>query len=200
MNRRGGRRGRFVVIVGPDGVGKTTLAAQLLRSWPNERGYFHFRPPIRGPLLQEVPEACGFVAAKPDRAADGSHVLGWLRILQNLVRFAVGHLLSIRPALRRGALVVGDRWAYGYLAAPQQLKFFGPKWLARSVISVLPQPDLVVCLTAPAGVVVARKAELTVAQVEAQDHAWRSVPARHRTTLLALERPETLAAAVLKEL
>lgn len=189
-----------MVIIGPDGVGKTTLAAELLKDWPGERGYFHFRPPFRAHLQPEVPPSAGFVAAKPDRADRGSRVLGWLRILQNLVRFIGGYLLSVRPALRRGALVVGDRWAYGYLAAPQQLKYYGPRWLARLVVSMLPRPDLVVCLTAPPNTVVARKAELTVPQVEAQDGAWRSVRARRRTTLLALDPPAVLAAKVLEEL
>lgn len=198
MNWQHRRRGRFVVIVGPDGVGKTTLAGELLKSWPDERGYFHFRPPIRGSMRQAPFQADGFVAAKPD--GDGSRALGWLRILLNLILFAAGHLFTIRPALHRGALVVGDRWAYGYLAAPHPLKYYGPEWLARWVISVLPQPDLVVCLTAPSDIVVARKAELTSTQVEDEDRAWRAVPARHKTTLLALKRPEVLAAEVLRGL
>ncbi len=189
-----------MVIVGPDGVGKTTLAAELLRSWPGERGYFHFRPPIRGPLPPQAPPAGGFVAAKPDPAGNGSRLLGWLRLLQNLVLFGAGHLFSIRPALRRGALVVGDRWAYPYLAAPAQVHYYGPEWLARSVIWMLPEPDLVVCLTAPPHVVVARKAELTLEQVEAQNLTWQSVPARRKTTLLALDPPEVLAARVLEQL
>jgi energy-coupling factor transporter ATP-binding protein EcfA2 len=200
MNGHGSRRGRFVVIVGPDGVGKTTLAAELLRSWPGERGYFHFRPPIRGPLPPHAPEGGGLVAAKPDPAANGSRLLGWVRLLRNLALFGAGHLFSIRPALRRGALVVGDRWAYPYLAAPAQVHYYGPEWLARSVVCTLPQPDLVVCLTAPPHIVVARKAELTMEQVEAQNRTWQSVPARHKTTLLALDPPELLAARVLEQL
>jgi len=198
MHQQNRQRGRFVVIVGPDGVGKTTLAVELLRSWPSEGRYFHFRPPIRQAMQQRPPEAPSFVAAKPD--TDGSRVLGWLRILRNFALFATGHLLTIRPAVRRGALVVGDRWAYGYIAAPHQLKYYGPEWLARIVVSLLPQPDLVVCLTAPSDVVVARKAELGIAQIEAEDRMWRSLPARHKTTLLALDRPDLLAAKVLRDL
>ena len=189
-----------MVIVGPDGVGKTTLAAELLSGWPGERGYFHFRPPIRGPLPPQAPEGGGWVAAKLDPAGNRSRLLGWVRLLRNLALFDAGHLFSIRPALRRGALVVGDRWAYPYLAAPAQVHYYGPQWLARSVIWMLPQPDLVVCLTAPPHVVVARKAELTMEQVEAQNRTWQSVPARHKTTLLALDPPELLAARVLEQL
>jgi len=200
MKPQGPRRGRFVVIVGPDGVGKTTLAAELLRRWPGEGGYFHFRPPIRGPLPPQAPEAGGFVAVKPDPAGNGNRFLGWVRILRNLVLFGAGHLFSIRPALRRGALVVGDRWAYPYLAAPAQVHFYGPQWLARSVIWALPQPALVVCLTAPPHIVVARKAELTMEQVEAQNRTWQSVPARHKTTLSAVDPPRMLAARVLEQL
>jgi hypothetical protein len=198
IGRRASRRGRFVVVVGPDGVGKTTLAGELLKGWPGERRYFHFRPPIRR-TMQDMPTAVnGLVAVKADR--DGSRILGWFRLLRNLVLFTGGYLTRVRLALRRGALVVGDRWAYGYLAAPRQLKYYGPEWLARWVISVLPEPDLVVCLTAPSQVVVTRKAELTVAQVKEEDRLWQSVPARRKITLVALGQPEALAAEVLRQL
>ena len=187
-----------MVVVGPDGVGKTTLAAELLKAWPDERRYFHFRPVLRWPMLEAPPPAGGFVGSKPYRR--GSRVLGWARILRNLVLFSLGHLARVRPALRRGALVVGDRWAYGYLAAPYALKYYGPRWLARVVLSLLPEPDLVVCLTAPAEVVVTRKPELTLEQVMAEDRLWQEVPARRKTTLVALQPAEVLARKVLSGL
>lgn len=184
-----------MVLVGPDGVGKTTLAMALLGLWPAERRYFHFRPPVFRSMLQSPPRDSELVVPKRDR--HGSRVLGWLRILNNLVRFSAGYVLSIQPALRRGALVVGDRWVYGYLVTPHQLQYYGPQWLARRVVSILPQPDLVVCLTAPPGVVVARKPELTTAEIESEDRLWRSLPVKRQAVICALDAPENLAAEVL---
>ena len=40
----GSERGTFVVIVGPDGVGKTTLARTILDRSQNGGFYFHFIP------------------------------------------------------------------------------------------------------------------------------------------------------------
>jgi ABC-type cobalamin/Fe3+-siderophores transport system ATPase subunit len=198
MSARRARPGRFVVVVGPDGVGKTTLAAELLKAWPAERRYFHFRPVLRWPMLEAPPPPSGFLAEKPDRR--GSRALGWLRIMRNLVLFSLGYFARVRPALHRGALVVGDRWAYGYLAAPHALKYYGPRWLARLVLALLPEPDLVACLTAPAEVVISRKPELTVEQVTAEDRLWQAVPARRKATLTALDPPDVLARKVLGEL
>lgn len=74
----------------------------------------------------------------------------------------LGYLVRIRPAVRQGALVMGDRWAYGYLVQPRALKFYGPVWMARLAVRLLPQPEVVVNLVAPAEVIRSRKAELSL--------------------------------------
>ena len=53
--RRG--RGYLVAIVGPDGVGKTTLARGLLNAWDGPSRYVHFRPPLLGPLAESPTES-----------------------------------------------------------------------------------------------------------------------------------------------
>ena len=100
----GGTGGRFVVIVGPDGVGKSTVARVLLRTVDQPTGYFHFRPPMSRDLPAGPPEEMDPAIDKG--SPGGSMVMGWVRLLRNLVRFWVGYLVSVRPAVRSGSLVV----------------------------------------------------------------------------------------------
>jgi len=189
-------RGRFVVVVGPDGVGKTTVARHLVGLVDGPTAYFHFRPPVLTPMAAGPPDSMDPPLDKS--SSTGSVVLGWVRILRNLMWFWIGYLFRIRPALSRGTVVVGDRWAYGYVAQPGALKFFGPQSVARWALALFPRPDLVVNLAAPPEVIRERKAELSPEQIEAELEAWAGVPGVWSVD--ASRGPEETARAVLMAL
>ena len=175
--------GRFIVVVGPDGVGKTTVARTLLERAEGPTGYVYFRPPLSGSLPALPPTGPRPRGNKnPPRQAA---VRGWLRLLKNLVWFWVGYLRTVRPLVRAGGVVVGDRWGYGYVIQPGPLRFYGPAGLARLGVRLLPQPDLVVNLTAPPDVVVARKDELTAEEVAAELQVCLRLPVRRLETVAA---------------
>jgi hypothetical protein len=188
-------RGAFVVVVGPDGAGKTTVARALVAAFPGETGYFHFAPPVLGPLAAAPSDVSGVCVHKG--GPGGSVLLGWVRLARNFVRFWLGYLRTVRPAVRRGALVVGDRWAYGYLVQPHALKYFGPPALAALALRWLPRPDLVVNLAAPAAVVHARQQVLPVARLADELAAWAGLRAARLRTFDATAAPDELAHAVL---
>jgi thymidylate kinase len=99
-----------------------------------------------------------------------------LRLIRNFILFWSGYLTSIRPTLRSGNNVFGDRWAYGYLVQPTSLKFSGPDWLARLAIRALPNPDVVINLVAEPETVRRRKPELTLDEIRREVEAWTTLP------------------------
>lgn len=164
--------GSFLVVVGPDGAGKTTFARSIVEQ-AGERGrYFHFLPESRDSLLDHVPREDILV---DKRRKSGSIVLGVARILRNLTRAWLTYLRVIRPAVRSGCIVVGDRWLYGYVTQPRSLKFHGPVWLARFVLRSMPQPSATIRVTAPADVIHSRKPELTTVEIEAEERLLTSL-------------------------
>ncbi len=198
MARRGpGSKGRLVVLVGPDGVGKTTVARCLADQIQGPVTYFHFRPPILSALPTRPPDS---QAPSPGKhVGRGSRVLGWARLGRNLVRFWVGYLLRIRPQLRLGGTVIADRWAYGYLVQPAPLKYFGPLRLARLALRLMPQPDLVANLAASPETIHTRKRELSMEAIQAELDLWERLPGPVKT-YDAEQPPQDVAAAIIEDL
>jgi hypothetical protein len=190
--------GAFVVVVGPDGVGKTTVARVLTEQYDGPTAYFHFRPPLFSALAPRPPDAAELPMSK--EAADGSRVLGWLRLVRNFVHFWLGYLLRVRPAVNVGTLVVADRWAYGYLVHPRALRFYGPTWFANLAVRALPRPHVIANLRAPPELVRERKRELPLGQIEGELAAWAGLPDARLETFDAHEPPPTIAWRILRAL
>jgi GTPase SAR1 family protein len=187
-----------VVLVGPDGVGKTSTARALISQFPGPTGYFHFRPPVLGDMAVEPPEE--MAPARDKNPPAGPRMLGWLRIAKHVVVCWLGHILTVRPALRAGALVVGDRWSFGYLVQPRALRFYGPTWLAIFALRILPRPDLVVNLTAPVEEIRRRKQELSEPAIRGELRAWSDMEAPNLVTLSAEMAPHEVAGRILARL
>lgn len=195
---RPAHRGALVVMVGPDGVGKTTISRALAAAHRGPAAYFHFVPPILEPLASAAPvnAAPHLGKGKPG----GSRVLGCLRLARNAVRYWIAYIVRVRPAVKSGTLVIGDRGMYGYLVQPLALKFHGPNALARFVLRLLPRPALIVNLSAPARVIRSRKQELTIDQIERELEQWRRLSIGRVITIDATATPQEIARRVMTEL
>ena len=193
--------GGLVALTGPDGVGKTTVARALLDDHEGPTGYVHFRPPTRG-ALEPGPPAHSVPSPPKDFGPERwwNVAGGWARLGRSFVRFWAGYLGTVRPAVRRGALVVADRWVYGYVVQPRALKFYGPDWLARLVVAWMPRPDAVAVLLAPPAVVQARKDELTLPEIEAELARWRDFHLHDPFLVDATHMPAEIAATIRQRL
>jgi thymidylate kinase len=186
------KRGLFIALIGPDGVGKTTLAGALKADWGclfRDVLYFHFRPPLVHGLHADIPRG-GDVQFRnlSLRPTFVDRVLSPARLLISVIRFNLGYWLRVFPALLHQNLVIADRYFYSYLLFPESVRYYGPRWLVRCLARLFPKPDLVLALYAPPDVIRTRKSELSEWELTKQLGDLSSVCSIADTQLLDADR------------
>jgi len=159
--------GLFVVVLGPDGSGKSTVSGLVLRNL--ERAFrrawrFHWRPG----LFRKLGRTANRHATGTDTPAETSKYHGFVslaRFIYYWLDFVIGYWVVIYPVMARTGLVIGERYFPDVLVAPERYGFAVPRWLMRSVAWFVPRPDLIVLLKDDPDVIHARKPELSPARI-----------------------------------
>jgi thymidylate kinase len=153
-----GRRGMTVALLGPDGAGKSTLAAALVAT-----------PHLRARSLYAG--LYGAAMPQPRLPVPG---LGLATRLARLWRLR----LRAATARARGRVVVFDRHGLDAAATARPARGAASRARRRLLAAALPTPDLLVVLDAPAPVLLARKGEHDVPALEAQRERYRALAER----------------------
>jgi thymidylate kinase len=180
--------GLFVVILGPDGVGKSTLVGLLSQAFNpcfRRSRIFHWRP-----MVIAAQRETGIASINPhDEALRGT--LGSVAaLLVVLLDYWVGYLMVLRPFLARSGLVVFDRYFQDLLIDPVRYRYGGPMWLPRLVSAFVPPPDLLLLvLDAEEEVILSRKRELPPVELRRQRASYHQLTlAGGRATLIRTDQ------------
>jgi hypothetical protein len=193
--------GLTVALVGPDGVGKSSVAAALQA---REGGVFtavhvrHWRPgllPELGRLAGRRPKPGGGPVAPRRRAGRGY----WPRLLYYGLDFFLGHHLKDRWLLGRQRLLLYDRAFLDMLVDPVRYGL-GSTAGMMGVYRMLPRPDLVVVLRDEPERMHARKPELGVAEIRRQLDAWRELAEAGAVQVVDVSGPPDVVAAEVQRL
>jgi hypothetical protein len=173
---RVGRPAGFqVLVVGPDGAGKSTVASripELVAPAFKRVTRSHWRPGI-------LPRPGAFLgrAAADHTRPHARRAVGpgpsFVLLAYYWLDFLLGAALRDQPSKIRAGLIVRERgwWDLGVDAHRYRLRV-SPR-LVRALGALLPKPDLVVVLEADPDVLRSRKDELAVEEMARQLVAWR---------------------------
>jgi hypothetical protein len=195
--------GLVVVVAGPDGTGKSTLAGALPQSCTamfRRAARIHWRPgllPRPGAVVgREAGDPSTPHARPPYGRVSSLALLGyyWLD-------FLVGGWARVTPQRLRSGLVVVERGWWDLAVDPRRYRLQVSPRLVRRLGALLPRPDLTLVLESSPGRLRDRKAELPTAELERQSAAWREVlpPRLRRRRLDASSPPERVLADAASE-
>ncbi|MGH9704404.1 MAG: hypothetical protein ACRD4K_13600, partial [Candidatus Acidiferrales bacterium] len=166
--------GLALVLLGPDGVGKSTLVNGMMSSLgPIFKGVnvSHWRPGVVVPIRDGDKSA-----ENPHDDPPRSAFVSTLYLLGFCLDFWVGHAVRIRPQLTRSEFVIFDRYYYDLLVDQVRYRYSGSKGLLRFLLRFIPKRDQVILiLDAPENVILSRKRQLTLAELQRQRVAYRGL-------------------------
>jgi thymidylate kinase len=165
--------GGWIALMGPDGCGKSSVIDVIREQYTfafRDVQCFHMRPK----LLRRKSQTATVVTNPHGQPPRGT-IASVAKALFLLADYFLGYVLRIIPALGRTHLVIFDRYIYDLLVDSKRVRYGGPLWLLRLVARVVPRPDLVILLDAPAEVLWSRKQEVPFEEVVRQRAAYLQV-------------------------
>jgi thymidylate kinase len=181
--------GIFLVLLGPDGSGKTATAKAILESEEIQKlfqmkRYFHGR-------FSYIPELKTIISffkinRKKHFISTENHVFysdefGILRSIIYPLYYSLDYLLGhflIRKIKAYYSIAIFDRYFYDYWIQKKYIKC--PKWLLSLIGKIIPKPDIVIYLKNDPQVIFARKQDLPLQEIIRQtkvcEELIRNVP------------------------
>jgi thymidylate kinase len=172
--------GLLIALLGPDGVGKSTLAQKLAEQEPTlfrRCSSFHFRPRLFGR------KAGGGPVSDPHAEPPYGTILSALKLAYYCADFLWGYAALVFPKLVKSTLVIFDRYYDDLLVDPGRFRYGGSPKLVQWARPIIPSPSLYVVLDCPNEIVVSRKAELPVEELERQRDQFRNLAREHRNVI-----------------
>jgi thymidylate kinase len=181
--------GLFLVILGPDGVGKSTLLGRLAESLEqaafNRVRLFHWRPNVIAPQKET-----GIPSTDPHDEPPRGVLGSILALLGILLDYWLGYVFVLRPFLVRSGLVIFDRYFQDLLIDPLRYRYGGSMWLAKFIGRLVPPPDLpFLVLDAEDEVILSRKREVPPEELRRQREGYQQFTLNaKRATLVKTDR------------
>jgi thymidylate kinase len=174
--------GLFLIVLGPDGVGKSTTIQRLqleLQSIFSSCRKQRWRPG----LVRKVAPDTG--NRMPHAKSIRRPVSSILSLLGLATDFSLGYVFSAYPEMVRSEAIIFDRYFHDLLIDPKRFRYGGPLWLPRLISRFIPPRNAIfIVLDADEELILSRKQELPLHELNRQRLAYKSFASKTPNSMI----------------
>jgi thymidylate kinase len=181
-------QGLFLVVLGPDGVGKSTTIRCLQLELQKVFGPCKAERWRPGLIRKVSPDTGNRI---PHAKIPRGPVSSAFSLLGLALDFSIGYLVCAHPAIARSEAVIFDRYFHDLLIDPKRYRYAGPMWLPQLLSrAILPRRPIFIVLDADEELILSRKQELPLHELKRQRLAYKAFAARMpRSMIIRTDKP-----------
>jgi thymidylate kinase len=165
--------GTFIVLLGPDGSGKTTILDALMRALTAFPGlsqgiYLGSKKQL---LPSSLKSSLGIDSKSPTHSTRPV-ILDFMAIVYHCARYGATYWRKIAPGLFRRDIMIGDRYYYDLFTSSY---YKLPSVIVDLLLKSMPNPDLAIFLSNTPEQIYQRKQEKSLEQLKQQIASYRAL-------------------------
>ncbi len=194
-------KGIIIAVIGPDGVGKTTICQKITESMKNiyfSKVYKYHSHPGFFPELGRIYQAL-FKKSISENNLSQEKRIGFFRAILHLFYYGLENFLTwpwIFWLKTKRSLIIFDRYFYDFIAVNANSKF--PLWLFWQIAKVIPRPDLIFVIEARTEEIYKRKKELSLEEIKRRLLAFQNTRITRLAPAIFIDNQEPFEAVLNK--
>lgn len=172
----------FLCVFGPDGSGKSTVYSELIKTFSSDKiTHFHWRPgffPYKSSFKKDIKSDF----KNPHKVITKPLFKSYLILLYIYVDFIFGYFFKVKN--KNSEIIYYERYFYDLIVDQKRYGIKVSPLIINFFSYFVKKPDLIIILDADADILIRRKQELTINEIERQRILYKNFVTKFSESLI----------------